>query len=125
MAMISPTAIMPAALPSVPLDERGDLPMHAGIYFMLAGDTVLYIGRAGSLYRRWRVHHRLKQFNAHGTCRIAWLYVDDPSLPGAGITREVAEHDGTHVSRLYERIQFALGWFSQVLTRAPLGRGRS
>lgn len=33
----------------------------------------------------------------------------------AAIAHQVEEHDGTHGSRLYERIQVALGWFSQVL----------
>jgi enterochelin esterase family protein len=36
-------------------------------------------------------------------------------LTAAGLAHEVAEHDGTHDSRLYERIALALGWFSDVL----------
>ncbi len=34
-----------AVLPSLPLDERRDLPDTAAIYFVLVGDTVLYIGQ--------------------------------------------------------------------------------
>ena len=79
--MIDPTTITPTALPAVALDERSDLPTHAAIYFVLAGDTVLYIGQAGSLLQRWAAHHRLlQQFNEYGNCRIAWVHVDDPSL---------------------------------------------
>ena len=37
------------------------------------------------------------------------------ALSGAGIAHQVEEHDGTHDGRLFERLQFALGWFSQVL----------
>ena len=36
-------------------------------------------------------------------------------LSSVSIPHQVEEHDGTHGSRLFERIQFALGWFSQVL----------
>ena len=36
-------------------------------------------------------------------------------LTAAGIAHDVVEHDGTHTSRLNERIQKALGWFSSVL----------
>jgi hypothetical protein len=78
--MIEPSTITPTALPSVTLDERRALPTQAGIYFVLAADTVLYIGQAGSLAQRWVAHHRLRQFNEYGNCRIAWLYVDDAGL---------------------------------------------
>lgn len=36
-------------------------------------------------------------------------------LTAAGIAHDFVEHDGTHTSRLNERIQHALEWFSQVL----------
>jgi len=78
--MTSLTAITPSELPSVALDERRSLPNTAGIYFVLAGDTVLYIGRAASLAQRWHAHHRIAQFNEYGDCRIAWMTVDDAGL---------------------------------------------
>ena len=37
--MISPATITPSELPSLPLDERRDLPDTAVIYAVLAGDT--------------------------------------------------------------------------------------
>jgi enterochelin esterase family protein len=36
-------------------------------------------------------------------------------LAGAGVRHDVEEHDGTHTSLLFDRIEFALGWFSDVL----------
>jgi len=69
-----------AVLPSLPLEERKALPATAGIYFVLAGDAVLYIGKATNLYQRWDAHHRLKQLNKRGGCRIAWMTVDDAGL---------------------------------------------
>ncbi len=68
------------SLPSLSLDDRRDLPDTAAIYVVLAGNTVLYIGQSVSLQQRWLAHHRLKQLNEHGGCRIAWLTVDDVSL---------------------------------------------
>ncbi len=47
--MIDTSAITPSALPSLPLDERRDLPDTATIYFVLAGDTVLYVGQSMAL----------------------------------------------------------------------------
>jgi len=39
-----------AVLPSLPLEERRDLPDTAAIYVVMAGDTVLYVGQSVS----WR-----------------------------------------------------------------------
>lgn len=36
-------------------------------------------------------------------------------MTGAGIAHEAVEHDGTHGSRLFERIQLSLEWFSRTL----------
>jgi hypothetical protein len=69
-----------AVLPSLPLEERRDLPDTAAIYFVLAADTVLYIGQSVNVRQRWLAHHRLAQLNEYGGCRIAWMTVDDASL---------------------------------------------
>jgi len=53
--MIDTSAITPAALPSLPLDERRALPDTAAIYFVLAGDVVLYIGQSVNMRQRWTV----------------------------------------------------------------------
>lgn len=47
--MNTPSTITLPELPSVPLDERKALPDAAVIYFVLAGDTVPYIGQSVSL----------------------------------------------------------------------------
>jgi len=39
-----------ATLPTLPLNERRSLPDTAGIYFVMAGDTVLYVDQSVS----WR-----------------------------------------------------------------------
>ncbi len=78
--MIAPTTIALAELPSPPVEARRELPDTAAIYFVLAGDAVLYIGQSVSLRQRWLAHHRLAQLNERGACRIAWMTVDDASL---------------------------------------------
>ncbi len=80
--MTHPITIAPAALPSLPLDERAALPDTPAIYFVLAGDTVLYIGQSVNVRQRWVAHHRLAQLNEHGGCRIAWMTVDAAGLLG-------------------------------------------
>ncbi len=46
-------------------------------------------------------------------------------LTAAGVRHEAQEYDGTHASRLVERLQVALRWLSRVLERTdgsePLG----
>jgi hypothetical protein len=67
-------------LPSLPLDERRDLPDTPAIYVVMAGDTVLYVGQSVNLRQRWLAHHRFAQLNERGGCRIAWMQVEDASL---------------------------------------------
>lgn len=47
--MTGPPSITPATLPSLPLDQRKDLPDTAALYFVLTGETVLYIGKSTNL----------------------------------------------------------------------------
>ncbi len=70
---MSTATIDPAVLPSLPLDERSALPDTPAIYFVMAGDTVIYVGQSVNLRQRWLAHHRLQQLNEHGGCRIAWM----------------------------------------------------
>src|ERR1044071_961698 len=66
------------ALPSLPLDQRQDLPNVSAIYFVLDPCyALLYIGRAASLRQRWYQHHRLAQLLDLPSVRIAWLQVAD------------------------------------------------
>lgn len=65
------------SLPSLPLSERANLPNDAGIYFAVAKEQVLYIGRAINLHRRWRQHHRYDQLKAFGDVRLYWLPITE------------------------------------------------
>ncbi len=49
------TTVAPVDLPSLSLAERRALPDTGAIYFVLAGDTVLYGGQSVSLRQRWTV----------------------------------------------------------------------
>lgn len=47
-------------LPWLPLSERGKLPNVPGIYFVLEGDRVIYIGLSKiSILRRWWTHPKI------------------------------------------------------------------
>ncbi len=78
-------------LPSMPFEQRANLPNIAAIYFVLTAEkTVLYIGRAQSLAQRWQSHNRSKQFATYPGVHIAWLAVSSagllPSIEEALIT---------------------------------------
>ncbi len=78
--MNTPATIAPTTLPALPLDDRRNLPDAPAIYFVMSGDTVLYVGQSVNLRQRWVAHHRLAQLNEHGGCRVAWMTVDDAGL---------------------------------------------
>lgn len=62
-------------LPSVSFDALASLPNVSAIYFVLDTTAILYIGRATSLYGRWRSHAR-KVFYLEDPClRLAWVVV--------------------------------------------------
>ena len=63
-----------ASLPSHPFDDHLGLPMCAAIYFVLRDDdTVLYVGRAVFLRRRWASHEKRTCARYFGATRLAWL----------------------------------------------------
>ena len=67
-----------STLPSIPLCNRTQLPKCPGIYFVLDGDCVLYIGKSISLRDRWATHQRWQQFAKLGSSlKIAWLESND------------------------------------------------
>lgn len=76
--MLDANEIQIASLPMLPLAERANLPDCHAVYFAIAANgKVLYIGRAFSLLRRWRRHHREYQLEQLGNVRIAWLTASD------------------------------------------------
>ncbi len=81
MSLIAPSAVNPLTLPSVALEKRSELPVTAGIYFVLSDtDEILYISRSKNLAQRWLAHHRHKQLEQMGNVRLAWLEVSDAAL---------------------------------------------
>lgn len=58
-------------LPSVALKDRNELPAGSGIYFVVSGDAVLYIGRSKRLRQRW--HRQRGALNAYANVYIHWL----------------------------------------------------
>lgn len=73
--------INPLALPSLPLKERSNLPDCSAIYFVIADDNVVYIGKAASLASRWVNHHKwseLKKIDC--PVKIAWLECSNAKL---------------------------------------------
>lgn len=68
-------------LPSVPLSARGELPQCPGVYFILDGSTVLYVGKSVNLAQRWVAHHRLRQVESMARYpRIAWMELGEAAL---------------------------------------------
>lgn len=67
-------------LPSVSFKERKKLPSVMGVYFVLDGENLLYIGCSKNIRRRWaNGHHRLEWINKYSNQpSIYWL--DDSSL---------------------------------------------
>lgn len=70
-----------STLPSLPLNERGNLPKVPAIYFALdTNNAIVYIGKARRLIERWRgvSHHRYGELSEMSGIRLTWLVVSDP-----------------------------------------------
>ncbi len=81
MFEIAPESINLAALPSLTLANRKQLPNIATCYLVLDGETVVYVGRSNNLVLRWLGHHKLKQLKSRETeVKIAWIECSDVSL---------------------------------------------
>src|SRR4051812_41778185 len=74
--------VIPAHLPSLPMDQRHALPDVPAIYFAL-GDSgqILYIGKAVSLNGSWKTHHRLTELQRLGNVRLAWIELESEEFP--------------------------------------------
>jgi hypothetical protein len=84
MTIFTPKQLNLSSLPSIPLDERKNLPECSGIYFAInSAGEIQYIGRSTNIRQRWLQHHRYTQLKALGSVQIAWLQVSDSLLlPG-------------------------------------------
>lgn len=66
-------------LPSIAFTKRPKLPPCPALYFVLAEEKLLYVGRTANLLQRWNMHHRRSDFVKHNADRIAWLECSDLS----------------------------------------------
>lgn len=63
--------IDPLQLPSVLFIDKKHLPDCSGVYFVVdQSETVIYIGRAENIKKRWLNHHH---FDRCSDCRISWI----------------------------------------------------
>lgn len=89
--MMDVSKISLSGLPSIPFGDRKKLlPNSPGVYFVMGADgSVLYIGRANSMLRRWRGKHAGHGFDQAKSIR--WLTVSDfrvlPEIEVAAIRR--------------------------------------
>jgi hypothetical protein len=66
-------SIEPWDLPCVPIDEKAQLPDSPGIYFVIRGRAIVYIGISEtSIKSRWASHHRFPGIKAMGGAVIAY-----------------------------------------------------
>lgn len=73
--------INPLTLPSLPLTNKTELPGVSAVYFVIAGDRIIYVGKSRNISQRWANHHRLKQIKAvYGEAMIAWLECPEENL---------------------------------------------
>lgn len=66
--------IEPLDLPQIAIENRKELPPIPGVYFVIHGSKVIYIGESGNLYLRWKNHHRIKYIlSEYPGSTLAWL----------------------------------------------------
>lgn len=67
-------------LPSLLLEQKNRLPRSIGVYLVVTGDKILYIGRSQDLLGRWKTHHRLKELHQYEDVRIHWLELSSNAI---------------------------------------------
>lgn len=75
--MIDIGQVDPFMLPSVEIEKIENLPKVEGVYFAIAEEKILYIGKSVNLHQRWQTHHRTVQIESYDGARIAWLSLED------------------------------------------------
>jgi DNA-binding Xre family transcriptional regulator len=79
--MIEIDSVNPLDLPSVPLEQRSQLPETSCIYFAIDGEGVVqYIGQTKNLKRRWKAHDKGVELGAIGGVKISYLDCDTTLL---------------------------------------------
>jgi hypothetical protein len=68
------------ALPSVPFSDRKSFPDSKGVYFVVDGDEIVYIGMTAASFRdRWAGHHRLQDIEE--SCKAPMVFFLSVRLP--------------------------------------------
>lgn len=81
--MLDPSTINPLALPSVPLEDRRQLPTDPCIYFAIdSQNAVQYIGQSNNVRRRWAGHGQKQHLEKMDGVRIAYWQVQPSLLKG-------------------------------------------
>lgn len=62
---------------SVAVSRKDRLPAKSGIYFVVRGDSLLYVGGTFNMRMRWRSHHRAAQFQPEDRIGFALYPFDD------------------------------------------------
>lgn len=68
------------ALPCVTWPDRVLMPDSPGLYFVLVGTEVLYVGKSGCLRKRWHQYPLRRLFERAGPFAIAWVEISDPEV---------------------------------------------
>ncbi|WP_026730780.1 GIY-YIG nuclease family protein [Fischerella sp. PCC 9605] len=63
-------------LPNVSLENTKNLPISAGIYFVVSDENIQYIGKSISLRTRWLNHHRMEEIKKCSNVKIHYLIVE-------------------------------------------------
>jgi hypothetical protein len=96
-------------LPSVPINQRRNLPAATGVYLVISGlGAVVYVGKSRNIQNRWMAHHRLYDVSGIAGAHIVWLLTED-ERKAAAIEDELIERFNPPLNvirRAVERIGF-------------------
>lgn len=95
---------MVATWPSLPLRDKRRLPNVPAAYCVLSGlNEPLYVGRARSLRRRWRQHHRFSQLIKFHGARLVWhQYAAEYDSPQNASTERWLQDAEAHYMRVLD-----------------------
>ncbi len=83
MIEIAPKSINIFALPSLPFEQKNNLPSLACLYLVLSSSNeVLYIRRSKNLCKRWKQHHCQQEVEKLERIKIAWLTKERQKFEG-------------------------------------------
>jgi DNA-binding Xre family transcriptional regulator len=68
------------SLLTLPISERKNLPETSGLYFVISGEEIIYIGVSINLKQRWLTHHKLKTILCFNFLKIAYILLERGDL---------------------------------------------